>query len=54
MCNFMLFDAFKMAVAIAFFAKMLQKQYKLKIIEIKEIQTASTEVSQRKNTIATF
>ena len=37
---------------LRFFAKMLQKQFKLKIIEIEEIQIASTAFSQR-NAIAT-
>ena len=44
----MLFHAFKMAVAIAFFRKnTVEAIFKLKIIEIEEIQTASTAFLQR-------
>ena len=48
----MLVHAFKMAVAIAFFGEMLQKQFKFKIIEMKEILTAST-AKPRRDAIAT-
>ena len=48
----MLFYAFKMAAAIAVFGERLQKPFKFKIKEMKEIETASTAKPPR-NAIAT-
>ena len=48
----MVFYAFKMAMAIAFLFKNAVEAFKFKIIEINEIQIASTAFLQR-NAIAT-